>query len=117
MRVLLVRLLQLFLVLLLVTIFTSYLIDAVPGDVTLTLAPVATPQQRADLKHELHLDEPVYQRYGEWVNGLAHGDLGCYYGTSGYTTSGSCPDPVSDRVKDALPISLLLMLAGIPYRL
>ena len=39
MRVLLVRLLQLFLVLLLVTIFTSYLIDAVPGDVTLT--PVA----------------------------------------------------------------------------
>ena len=109
MRVLLVRLLQLFLVLLLVTIFTSYLIDAVPGDVTLTLAPVATPQQRADLKHELHLDEPVYQRYGEWVNGLAHGDLGCYYGTSGYTTASHCPDKVVDRVRDALPISIQLM--------
>src|SRR4051795_12219745 len=89
--------------------FTSLLIDRVPGDPTLALAPVATPQQRADLRHELHLDEPVWQRYGEWVNGLAHGNLGCYYGTSGYTSSGSCPDPVSDRVKDALPISLTLM--------
>jgi peptide/nickel transport system permease protein len=108
-RAVLVRVLQLFLVLFLVTIFTSYLIDAVPGDVTQTLAPVATPQQREDLKHELHLDQPVYERYGEWVSGLAHGDLGCYYGTSGYSTASQCPDKVVDRVKDALPISLELM--------
>jgi peptide/nickel transport system permease protein len=108
-RVILVRILQLFLVLFLVTIFTSYLIDAVPGDVTQTLAPVATPQQRQDLRHELHLDEPVYERYGEWVNGLVHGDLGCYYGTSGYSTASQCPDKVVDRVKDALPIAIQLM--------
>ena len=49
------------------------------------------------------------ERYGEWVNGLAHGDLGCYYGTSGYSTASPCPDKVADRVKDALPISLVLM--------
>src|SRR4051794_34453233 len=104
------RLLQLVIVLFLVTIFTALLIDLVPGDPTLALAPVASAQQRQDLRHQLHLDEPVWQRYGEWVNGLAHGDLGCYYGTSGYTTSGSCPDPVSDRVKDALPVSMLLMI-------
>ncbi len=110
MRAVLQRLIQLVLVLLLVTIFSALLIDAVPGDVTYTLAPVATDQQRADLKHELHLDEPVYKRYGEWLNGLAHGDLGCYYGISGYTTAKKCPDPVSKRVKDALPISLQLMI-------
>jgi peptide/nickel transport system permease protein len=108
-RALLQRIVQLFVVLLLVTMFTSLLIDLVPGDVTYSLAPVATPQQRDQLRHELHLDRPVYERYGEWVNGLAHGNLGCYYGTSGYTTSGSCPDTVADRVKDALPISLMLM--------
>ena len=109
MRALLQRVVQLFVVLLLVTMFTSLLIDLVPGDVTYSLAPVSTPQQREQLRHELHLDRPVYERYGEWVNGLAHGNLGCYYGTSGYTTSSSCPDTVADRVKDALPISLMLM--------
>ena len=48
-------------------------------------------------------------RYADWVNGLAHGDLGCYYGTSGYTTASHCPDKVVDRVRDALPISIQLM--------
>src|SRR3954470_1459820 len=109
MRALAQRLLQLFVVLLLVTIFTSILIDLVPGDVTNTLAPVSTPEQREQLRHELHLDRPVWERYTEWVNGIAHGDLGGYYGTSGYTAGTQCPDKVADRVKDALPISLLLM--------
>src|SRR3954469_2376245 len=109
MRALAQRLLQLFVVLLLVTIFTSILIDLVPGDVTNTLAPVSTPEQRTQLRHELHLDRPVWERYTEWVNGIAHGDLGCYYGTSGYTAGTQCPDKVADRVKDALPISLEIM--------
>jgi peptide/nickel transport system permease protein len=108
-RAVLQRILQLGVVLVLVTIFTSLLIDLVPGDVTFSLAPVATPEQREDLRHELHLDRPVYERYGEWVSGVARGDLGCYYGTSGYTTASSCPDKVADRVKDALPVSLTLM--------
>jgi peptide/nickel transport system permease protein len=110
MRAVLQRLLQLVLVLLLVTIFTALLIDAVPGDVTYTLAPVATPQQRQQLRHELRLDQPVWERYSTWVSGFVRGDLGCYYGTSGYTSSGACPDKVADRVKDALPISLSLMI-------
>jgi len=97
------------LVLFLVSLFTSFLIDAVPGDVTYTLAPVATPEQRENLRHELHLDRSPLERYGEWVSGIAHGDLGCYYGTSGYSTASQCPDKVADRVKDALPISILLM--------
>src|SRR3954471_14445133 len=109
MRAVLQRIVQLFVVLLLVTMFTSFLIDLVPGDVTNSLAPVSTPEQRDQLRHELHLDRPVYERYGEWVSGLAQGDLGCYYGTSGYTSANSCPDKVSDRVKDALPVSLTLM--------
>jgi peptide/nickel transport system permease protein len=103
------RVVQLGVVLLLVTLFTALLLNLVPGDVTATLAPVATPQQKAQLKHELKLDRPLYERYGEWVNGLVHGDLGCYYGTSGYTSASECPDKVADRVKDALPVSLLLM--------
>ena len=110
MRVVLQRFVQLGVVLLLVTIFTALLIDLVPGDVTNTLVPVSTPEQRADLRKELKLDRPIYERYGEWVGGVVQGDLGCYYGTSGYTSAKQCPDKVTDRVSDALPISLLLML-------
>lgn len=110
MRAILQRLVQLSVVLLLVTIFTALLIDLVPGDVTNTLAPVSTPEQREDLRRELKLDRPIYERYGEWVGGLVQGDLGCYYGTSGYTSAAECPDKVTDRVTDALPISVLLML-------
>jgi peptide/nickel transport system permease protein len=104
------RVVQLLVVLFLVTAFTAELIDLVPGDVTASLAPAATKEQRAQLKHDLRLDQPVYTRYGDWVDGVVHGDLGCYYGRSGYTAASSCPDKVSDRVVDALPISLLLML-------
>ena len=110
MRAILQRIGQLLLVLFLVTVFTSVLIALVPGDVTYTLAPVASPDQRAALRHDLHLDKPITTRYVEWVDGLVHGNLGCYYGTSGYSATKSCPDKVSDRVKAALPISLELML-------
>jgi peptide/nickel transport system permease protein len=103
------RVVQLGVVLLLVTMFTALLLSMVPGDVTQTLAPVSTPAQRQELKHELRLDRPIWIQYGDWVNGLVHGDLGCYYGTSGYTSAKTCPDKVADRVKDALPISLGLM--------
>jgi peptide/nickel transport system permease protein len=108
-RAIVQRLAQLVVVLLLVTIFTALLLDLVPGDVTATLAPVSTPEQRTELRHDLRLDRPMYERYGEWVNGLVHGDLGCYYGTSGYSSSKNCPDKVADRVTDALPVSLTLM--------
>jgi peptide/nickel transport system permease protein len=108
-RAVIQRLIQLAVVLLLVTLFTALLLDLVPGDVTNSLAPVSTPAQRQELRHELKLDRPVYVRYIDWVNGVAHGDLGCYYGTSGYTSAKTCPDKVADRVKDALPVSLMLM--------
>ncbi|MEY2422900.1 MAG: peptide/nickel transport system permease protein [Acidimicrobiaceae bacterium] len=109
MRAVLQRIGQLGVVLVLVTLFTAFLIDLVPGDPTIPLAPFATTDQRAQMKHELHLDRPFPERYAEWVNGVVHGNFGCYYGTSGYTAAKSCPDSVADRAKDALPISLLLM--------
>ena len=110
MRAVVQRLVQLTVVLLLVTIFTALLLEAVPGDVTATLAPFSNPEQRAEIRHDLDLDQPIYVRYASWVNNVVHGNLGCYYGTSGYTTSGKCSDPVTDRVKDSLPTSLTLML-------
>ena len=36
----------------------------------------ATPARVAELRQELNLDQPVYQRYLEWLKGVATGDLG-----------------------------------------
>jgi peptide/nickel transport system permease protein len=102
-------LLQLGIVLLLVTMFTAALISLVPGDPTVVIIPFGTQEQRDALAHDLHLDEPLYQQYAAWLNGVFHGNLGCYYGTSGYSSGGACGDPVSTRLKASLPISLLLM--------
>ncbi|GAB3491523.1 peptide/nickel transport system permease protein [Amycolatopsis cihanbeyliensis] len=52
-------------------------VEALPGDpVTSRLGPTATPERVAELRAHLGLDRPVLVRYGEWVAGLFHGDLG-----------------------------------------
>ena len=48
-----------------------------PGDVAQTiLGQSATPEALANLRAELGLNVPVYQRYVSWLVGLLHGDLG-----------------------------------------
>ena len=98
------RLLRLIVVLLLVTFGTALLTSFVRGDTAEAVAPFASDQQRAVIRHDLHLDEPVLQRYGRWLDDFVHGDLGKIY--TGPQTS----VPVSDHLSDALPISLRLMV-------
>ena len=101
------RLVALALVLFLVTLFTSYLLSLAPGDPVSTLVPLnegdpRVEEMRSDLKERLHLDKPFVQRYGYWLGDFVSGDFG-----SRYTVSGK--DPVSDHVKDALPVTLQLI--------
>jgi len=108
------RLGVLVLVLFLVTLFTSALLSLVPGDPVDTLVPFSTTssdsessrivtERRADVRERLNLDEPFHERYALWLGDLVTGDFGDYFRVSGV-------DPVGDRVKDALPVSLLLMV-------
>jgi peptide/nickel transport system permease protein len=101
---------QLVIVLVLVTMFTFALIHQVPGDPAVVISPFGSPAQHAELRHDLHLDQPLWRQYGSWLNNFVRGNLGCYYGTSGYSTTGTCPDPVSTRVRHSLPISITIML-------
>jgi peptide/nickel transport system permease protein/oligopeptide transport system permease protein len=50
----------------------------VPGDpVKMMLAEfVTTPDQIAQMRAQLHLDEPIFQQYGRFVVGALRGDLG-----------------------------------------
>ncbi len=93
---------------LLVLIGVSMLIFAIarviPGDpARIALGPNATPEQVADLRAELHLDEPVWEQYGHFVADLARGDLGI----SLYTNR-----PVTADIAQFLPATLELVLTA-----
>ena len=57
----------------LVFFFTSVL----PGDIAeRVLGRESTAQQREIFRKHLHLDQPVWERYGSWAGGVVQGDLG-----------------------------------------
>jgi peptide/nickel transport system permease protein len=103
------RFLLLALVLFLVTLFTAMLLSMVPGDPVDTLLPAADEnsevvrQRKAELRERLNLDEPLPVRYVDWLGDFVTGDFGDYYRVSS-------EDPVGDRLTDALPVSLQLMV-------
>lgn len=86
-----------------VTFFTTCLIDLVPGDPVVAIAPNSSPEQRAELRQRLQLDDPLPARYVDWLGGFVGGDLGSYYGTSSSRA-------VADDVGPALPVTLQLVL-------
>ncbi len=95
-------------VLFLVTLFTSFLLNLVPGDPVDTLMPIADEndivrERKDEVRHRLNLDKPFYERYALWVDDFVHGDFGDYFRVTD-------EEPVSDHVKDALPVTLQLIL-------
>lgn len=75
-------------------------VEALPGDAcTAILQQDAEGQRLANCRSELGLDQPAWQRYGQWVAGLLRGDLGL-------STHGQ--RPIAGIVKDRLANSLLL---------
>ena len=99
------RLVQVFVVILLVTFFASMLIRFLPGDPTDSLLGFATPEQKAQVADELGLNDPFYVQYGRFVEDFFTGETR-YYQSSGRAIGGQ---KVWERLGDALPISLQLM--------
>ena len=74
--------------------------DILPGDAAATmLGPTATPEAVAALAHKLGLDLPLLVRYGRWVGGLLHGDLGLSYAYG---------SPIAPLIGASLAVSLPL---------
>ncbi|UDY36446.1 ABC transporter permease [Dermatobacter hominis] len=97
------KLVQLVITVILVTLFASFLLELLPGDPVEVLVPFGSDEQRELVREETGLDQPFIVRYGEWLGGFVTGDLGNYY-----TVSSS--RPVSGRVVDSLPPTILLMV-------
>ena len=97
------KLVQLVVVLLLVSFISFLLMNLLPGDPVEVIVPFGSDEQRQTLREDLHLDDPILSRYADWLTGLVQGDFGNYY-----TTSSS--RPVSKDLREALPVSLQLMV-------
>jgi peptide/nickel transport system permease protein len=93
----------------LVFFFTSVL----PGDIAeRVLGRESTAQQRQIFRKHLHLDRPVWERYGVWIGGVAHGDLGRSLVNDQTVTS-----TIGTSAKNTLFLSVFAFLLYIPVTL
>lgn len=99
------RLLKLGPVLFLVSLATFFIIDLVPGDpAQAVLGADATPEQYAAVRAELGLDDPLLQRYLDWIGNALTGDLGDSLIKRGFS--------VTELLKLSLPITLEIAVLG-----
>ncbi len=93
-------------VLLLVSFASYAILELTPGDPALSyLGPSATPDQLADVQARLGLDEPMLQRYFDWLGGVVTGDFG---------ESLSRPvEPVATKIGRAFPVSAQIAISSI----
>jgi peptide/nickel transport system permease protein len=79
--------------------------NVLPGDVASTvLGKNATPERLATIRHSLHLDQPLPERYVHWLGGILTGNLGK---SSVAVIQGGNPS-ISKQLVPALTNSLIL---------
>jgi peptide/nickel transport system permease protein len=100
------RLLELIPVLFIVTFASYVLVDLLPGDPTVAILGPTRPAADYEALHDkLGLDEPVLERYADWLGGAVRGDLG--------DTVIPPTNSVASRVSAAFPVSLELAVLGL----
>lgn len=97
--------LQFVLLLFMVSAAVFLLLELIPGNpIDAILPPDATPAQIAAAQEMYGLDDPLPQRYLEWVGGVFHGDFGTSFQTG---------LPVGEILFERLPISLEIALLAV----
>ncbi len=97
---------QAILVLLVTTlvVFLLFFVGPGPSQVARTFAGrLATAARIAQIKHELHLDQPLYLQYVHWVWNLLQGNLGYDYYKG---------EPVVSAISQAAPETISLVLGA-----
>lgn len=88
--------------LLLVSLMVFGTTQALPGDAAhAMLGREATPARLAVLREQMHLDQPVWWQYANWLGGMLRGDLGTSLATS---------QPVSELIGAKVGNSAFLVL-------
>lgn len=88
-----------------VAVLIFLLVNLVPGDVARTVAgPKATPAVLKEIRHQYHLDDPIWKRLGYYLAQLAHGDLGKSYVTD---------QPVAQAILSRFPLTASLAATAV----
>ena len=91
--------------LLLISLITFGILHLIPGDPAAVMAGLsATPQEVAQIRSDLGLDQPLWGQLLHWYGGLLHGDLG---------RSLLLGQDVLQAVWQRLPVTLSLSLYGL----
>lgn len=91
-------------ILLAVSLITFLLMQLAPGDpVDVMLGEGATAEARAELTAQLGLDQPLPQRYWQWLRDVLRGDLGESF------RSGT---PVLESIVERAPVSVQLLIGA-----
>ncbi|BCO30413.1 peptide ABC transporter permease [Thiohalobacter sp. COW1] len=103
------RLLSTAVVVLGVVVLVFLLIHLIPGDpVDVMLGEAATAADREALRHQLGLDRPLTAQLGDYLGGLARGDLG---------QSLQQRRPIVELLAERIPATLELALAALAFTL
>jgi peptide/nickel transport system permease protein len=87
-----------------IVVFGLYFVGPGPDQVARTFAGrLGTAQRIAEIKHELHLDEPIYLQYGHWAWRLLQGNFGYDYYKG---------QPVGSVIAAAAPATISLVLGA-----
>lgn len=80
------------------------MLEFTPGDpVDIIVGDYASEEQKQAVREELHLDEPVLQRYVRYIGGLVRGDLG---------TSYISERPINDEISVKISYTLIIAFVG-----
>ena len=80
-------------------------LDVLPGNAAqMLMGPDAAPEAVAELAAQLGLDRPAWERYGQWVTGLLHGDLG-----ESHAYGVPVGELVLERLQLTVPLALMAM--------
>jgi peptide/nickel transport system permease protein len=99
------------------SILIFVMLRLVPGniaDILVDAAGIADPKEKAKIAHELGLDRPIIEQYGQWIGGMMRGDLGFAYVSE---------RPTIEEIGPRIPISAKLagmalffaVLIGVPF--
>jgi peptide/nickel transport system permease protein len=81
-------------------------LEILPGNAAqVLLGPDAAPAAVQALERQLGLDQPAIVRYGRWMGGLLHGDMG-----TSYAYGGPVAQMIAGRLTLTIPLALLALL-------
>lgn len=100
-------------VIVLVTIFTFFLVNLAPGGPSSIVRMDTTAEQREALIHQMGLDVPVPVRYLRWAEGVLHGDFG-YSLAGGEAVGPLLGQRLTNTAQLALTALAVSVLIGLP---